>query len=86
MSPPKPKTITKSAAIRAHSLHPLHARRLERHLSLEDVAADCGTFRSTVSRWENGKADPIPGVRKKLAASMNWTLAELGAHIYAGRA
>lgn len=71
---------------RAHKKSPskLQTLRLEKRLSLDDVAIDTGAFRSAISRWENGLTEPTAQFRAAYAKCLGLTLAELGALIYGG--
>jgi transcriptional regulator with XRE-family HTH domain len=64
----------------------LQELRIARSLSLEDVAHDTGAFRSAISRWENGMAEPTRPFRDQYAACLGITKAELGAIVYGGDA
>lgn len=56
-----------------------HLAELRRSLGYnqESLAEVMGTDRSTVSRWECGKCEPLPFIRPKLAKVLKVTLAEL---------
>lgn len=71
--PPLPKRVSKLTDL-----------RLKHRLSLDDVAIDTGAFRSAISRWENGKAEPTAQFRVAYAKCLGLTVQELGTLIYGG--
>lgn len=58
-------------------MNSLRTRRLEMHLTQDDIATVMGVDRASVSRWENGEAFPKTSRLKELAALLNCTVDEL---------
>lgn len=52
----------------------IRKKRIERGLSVTDVALICGVMVSTVSAWEHGKAVPSPAYRQQLAKTLDISL------------
>lgn len=61
----------------------LQARRESQSWSQESLAEDLRVSTSTVARWEQGESTPRPGMRRRLARRLNWTLEELDAALAA---
>lgn len=64
---------------------PLTIRRKSVGLSLQDIAIEIGSERSTIFKWETGQQEPATRFRKGYAKCLKLTVGELGAAIYEGR-
>lgn len=51
--------------------------RLEKHMTLEQVAKACGTVSATIRTYESGRANPKPATVAKIAKALGVTPAEL---------
>lgn len=67
-----------------YNIRKLVELRGQRHQSQAGAAAAVGVSQATLSRWENGEAEPNSEYRAAYAKALGITVEELGRIIYGG--